>query len=501
MTTNEFTNRLKTCTSTEPVIDTLDENGQLLPRATNEVRTLDANGQLLPRAGRSWFYPNELATIYKFPSPSFTTNKNIAVISFGGGLYGTVSPTGVLTNGDCQQYWQSLGISQANMPTVIVIPINGASNRPNVNDRGATAENTLDVQQIGACCPTSKLTIILYIAPNNLTQFVNVMDYILNASPYPSSMISISWGAPEIYYSSTLLTNINNRFATAVARGINICAATGDNGSNNGVGGSGSYTDFPASSPNVIACGGTKLVCPNLVYDSSTTEVAWTYGGGAISAYFAKPTYQNSLSVVKRSIPDIAMNADPNTGVAYLVNGSYYIYGGTSVAAPTVAAYLMALNTTRPAHNVFYTNVNAFNDVVSGTNGAFNASLGYDNCTGLGSINGTVLTTAFNNQPSQPSQPPQPPQPPQQQVVAVSSVRLSLSSLRIKFNRTYQLNPTILPSNATNKSLTWTSNNTRIITVSSTGLIRTINYGTATVRVRSVSNPNRSATISITVIR
>jgi uncharacterized protein YjdB len=240
---------------------------------------------------------------------------------------------------------------------------------------------------------------------------------------------------------------------------------------------------------------------PPKLYDSSTTEVAWTYGGGAISAYFAKPTYQNALPVVKRSIPDIAMNADPNSGVAYLVNGSYYIYGGTSVAAPTVAAYLMALNTTHPAHNVFYTNVNAFNDVVSGTNGAFNASLGYDNCTGLGSINGTVLTTAFNNQPSQPSQPPQPPQPPQQQVVAVSSVRLSLSSLRIKFNRTYQLNPTILPSNATNKSLTWTSNNTRIITVSSTGLIRTINYGTATVRVTSVSNPNRSATISITVIR
>jgi kumamolisin len=312
-------------------------------------------------------------------------------------------------------------------------------------------------------------------------------------------MISISWGAPEIYYSSTLLTNINNRFATAVARGINICAATGDNGSNNGVGGSGSYTDFPASSPNVVACGGTKLVCPNLVYDSSTTEVAWTYGGGAISAYFSKPTYQNALPAVKRSIPDIAMNADPNSGVAYLVNGSYYIYGGTSVAAPTVAAYLMALNTTRPAHNVFYTNVNAFNDVVSGTNGAFNASLGYDNCTGLGSINGAVLTTAFNNQISQPL--PQPSQPSPPPVVVVSSVRLSSSSLRIKFNKTYQLNATILPSNAINKSLTWTSSNTRIVTVSSTGLIRTINYGTATIRVTSVSNPNRFATVSITVIR
>ena len=356
----------------------------------------EENGSLLPRVTRSWFYANELASIYNFPAPSFTTNKNIAVVSFGGGLYGSVSPTGVLTNGDCQAYWQAIGISPANMPKVMVIPINGASNNPNVNDNGATAENTLDVQQIGACCPTSNLTIILYISPNNLTQFVNVMDYILNTSPYPSSMISISWGAPEVYYSNSLLNNINTRFATAIGRGINICTATGDNGSNNGVGGTGSYTDFPASSPNVVACGGTKLVCPNLVYDGSTLETAWSSGGGAVSGYFAKPTYQSTLSAVRRSIPDIAMNADPATGVAYLVNGEYYVYGGTSVAAPTVAAYLMALGTTKVAHTVFYANVNSFYDVVSGSNGAFNASAGYDNCTGLGSINGTLLTTAFN---------------------------------------------------------------------------------------------------------
>ena len=102
-----------------------------------------------------------------------------------------------------------------------------------------------------------------------------------------------------------------------------------------------------------------------------------------------------------------------------------------------------------------------------------------------------MLTSAFTA-----ASPPLPPP-----IVNVTSVILSLRTLRIKFNTTYQLNSTILPTNATNKSLTWSSSNTRILTVSNTGLVRSINYGTATVRVTSVSNPTKYTSISITVIR
>ena len=141
----------------------------------------DTDSNLTPKVTRSWFYANELASIYNFPSPTFTNNLNIAVVSFGGGLYGTYDQvTGILTNSDCHQYWQSIGIAPDNMPTIIIKPINGASNLPNINDNGATYENTIDVQQIGACCPTSKLTIILYISPNSLSQFVNIINYILS---------------------------------------------------------------------------------------------------------------------------------------------------------------------------------------------------------------------------------------------------------------------------------------------------------------------------------
>lgn len=458
----------------------------------------DSNTLVAPKVTRSWFYANELASIYNFPSPTFTSNKNIAVVSFGGGLYGTYdSVTGLLTNSDCHQYWQSIGISPANMPTIIVKPINGASNLPNINDGGSTYENTIDVQQIGACCPTSKLTIVLYISPNSLSQFVNIMNYILTTSSYPPSIISISWGAPEIYYSSSLLNSINSLFETAVTRGINICTATGDNGSNNGVGGTGSYTDFPSSSPNVIACGGTKLICPDLIYNGNTVETAWSYGGGAVSGFFSKPTYQNSLSTVRRSVPDIAMNADPNTGVKYLINGVNYIIGGTSIVSPTMAAFLMSINTTIIGNNIFYNNINCFHDVLSGSNGAFSASLGYDNCTGLGSIIGGLLSTAFGSYVPPPPPPPPPPSP----IIKARSVRITPRSLSIKFPKTHQLGVSVLPTNTTNKSLTWASSNTTIVRISSTGLITPVKYGSANVTVRTADGSNKTDTIRVTITR
>ena len=96
------------------------------------------------RAARSWFWANEIASIYKIPNP---TNNNVvvAVISFGGGLYGTLDPSGKLINSDAEKYWLSLGISPSNIPTVMVKAINGAVNQPNDNDDGSTMENTIDI--------------------------------------------------------------------------------------------------------------------------------------------------------------------------------------------------------------------------------------------------------------------------------------------------------------------------------------------------------------------
>ena len=123
-----------------------------------------------------YFTMSQLRAIYNFPVPS-TSNYVIGVVSFGGGLYGSVDSHGVLTNGDVQSYWTSIGIASANHPKVIVVPINGATNSPNVNDGGSTMENTLDVEAIGGAFPSANLTIILYISPSTLDQFPVLLNY------------------------------------------------------------------------------------------------------------------------------------------------------------------------------------------------------------------------------------------------------------------------------------------------------------------------------------
>ena len=241
-------------------------------------RQFESADLLAPNVTRSWFKPTELATIYNFPTPDLTKSVVVGVVSFGGGLYGSVSASGVVTGGDVQAYWSYLGISPSNMPRVIIKLIDGATNNPSDS---ATAENTLDVETIGAVFPSSNLTIILYIAPNSLAAFTSLFTQMLtvpvvvNGVSLTPNYISVSWGAPEIYFGNTLLNSINTVLGSAVSSGINVSVASGDNGSSDGVGSSTSkYCDFPSSSPNVIACGGTNLVSPNYVYDGSTVETA-----------------------------------------------------------------------------------------------------------------------------------------------------------------------------------------------------------------------------------
>jgi kumamolisin len=338
------------------------------------------------------FTANNYAQIYRFPKP--TVNRVFAVISLGGGLYGSIK-NGILTSGDVKTYWSLVGI--ANQPIVYIHCLDGARNIPSVYDGGATAENTLDVATIGACCPGGRNIIILYIAPCTFNGFYNAFNAAINGSVVVNgttvrpSIISCSWGAPEKMWPPSDLTRFNSLFGVAVSKGINITAATGDTGASNGL--PGLNTDFPSSSPNVIACGGTTLVCPTRTYVAGTKETSWTGTGGGISATFAKPAFQNTVPGTKRNTPDIAMNADPSTGVSYIVNKKSVVYGGTSIVSPAMAAYIGCL----PRVSGFiggnlYKNPNCFNDVTIGHNGGYSAKAGYDNCTGLGSINGSLLS-------------------------------------------------------------------------------------------------------------
>jgi len=355
------------------------------------------------KTSRNIFYTAvDYAKIYNFSTPAASSiGPVIAVISLGGGL----------KSEDMQAYWSSLGIPAAVQARVLIVPIDGATNNFSTNDGGASAENTLDVAMIGGAIPFAAgrivpvATILLILAPNTYRGFLNAFKAAIagsirvGSSTYSPTIISCSWGAPEKQFTSSYLMQYNAAFATAVTKRINIFCATGDYGSSNGL--YGLNVDFPSSSSNVVACGGTTLVCPGGVYAPSTQESAWLKGGGGVSAVFAAPKYQSALRLRRRALPDIAMNADPNTGFYLIFNGSPVAYGGTSVVSPAMAAFAATLGPGVPFLNsrLYAIPKTCFNDIVRGTNSirgtgtgtSYVAGAGYDNCTGLGSINGVLI--------------------------------------------------------------------------------------------------------------
>jgi len=441
--------------------------------------------------GNSWFKANNLASIYDFP-PSYPGPYVIGVVSFGGGLYGSVDAEGVLTGGDVQAYWNYLGIPAENHPKVVIVPIGGATNTPDINDGAATSENTLDVETLGALYPGSNITIILYIALNSLANFYSIFSYMLNTDvtvaglKYRPNIVSCSWGAPEVYYSAGLLDSINNLMSVMNSAGITICTATGDNGSSNGVpngfiNGITNYVDFPSSSPCSTAVGGTTLVSPNNVYDSLTVESAWSYGGGGVSAYFDSPPYQSSLTNSTRSIPDLAAVADPATGVLFLINNTYYVFGGTSVAAPVVCAFLASINCKIFVNPLLYSANQSicFNDIITGNNGGFTTSTDYDNCTGLGTIKGATLSLALN-------------------AIPVTGVTLDNVNVSMTAGDTIQLIASIIPNNASNQDIRWISSST-YATVSNSGLITAVSAGTTIITVQTADG-SKTATCFINIM-
>jgi len=181
------------------------------------------------------------------------------------------------------------------------------------------------------------------------------------------------------------------------------------------------HCDFPASSPNALACGGTKLVGNTSTF-AITSEVVWNElassegaTGGGVSDVFPLPSYQASAGVpasaaggrAGRGVPDVAGNADPVTGYLVVVDGQRQPIGGTSAVAPLWAGLIARLAQATGKRlgllqPMLYAGASAgvatqgFNDIVGGTNGAYKAGPGWDACTGLGSPNGAALLTLLS---------------------------------------------------------------------------------------------------------
>jgi len=358
------------------------------------------------------FPPNQVASVYQFPSGD-GAGETVALIELGGG-YRTA---------DLTAYFKSLGIKK---PTVTSVSVDHGKNSPTGDGNGPDGEVMLDIEVVGAVAPGAH--IVVYFTPNTDAGFLDAITTALHDTKHKPSVISISWGGPESTWTPQSLTSYDQAFQSAAALGVTVIVASGDNGSSDGVTSGGNHVDFPASSPHVLAAGGTRITVAD---GKLTAEAVWNdgasggAGGGGVSAVFALPSWQQGLhatptgggatGLAKRGVPDISGNADPESGYIVRVDGSNTVIGGTSAVAPLWAGLIAIINAQsgRPVGFInprLYKNPSAMNDVTQGNNGAFQAASGWDACTGLGSPNGAKLLSSLPGDPaSEPGNIPRPP--------------------------------------------------------------------------------------------
>jgi subtilase family serine protease len=254
---------------------------------------------------------------------------------------------------------------------------------------GWAQETALDLDMASAMCPACKIVLV----EANSANYNDLAAAEMTAESLVPHVISNSYGGSESGASQSNVNAYNNP-----PSGMAITVSSGD---------SGYGVQFPASVPNVIAVGGTRLTLSG----GAWSETAWSGAGSGCSSVFATAGWQvnnpcgnitvNGLSVQARVEADSSAVADPNTGVAVYgpvvsTKSGWMVFGGTSVAAPLIAG-IYGANGTVPSDGTYgqhlYNNAASLNDITSGSNGSCGAPLcqavtGYDGPTGLGTPNG-----------------------------------------------------------------------------------------------------------------
>jgi subtilase family serine protease len=326
------------------------------------------NGKVNPAAVTpSGYGPADLRSAYNITSSGTTTT--IAIVD----AYGYNN-----AESDLATYRAQYGLPACTTANGCFRKIdqNGGTNYPRM-DTGWAQEQALDLDMASAMCPNCH---ILLVQATSAT-YGNLATAVRTAAATAGvTVISNSYGGSET--GSTGYETSYNQPGKAVT------VSTGD---------SGYGVQFPASSPHVIAVGGTHLVRASNA--RGWAETAWSAGGSGCSTVYAKPSFQSDPLCTKRMEADVSAVGDPNTGVAVYGpvnrnNSGWMVFGGTSVSAPLIGGIYGSTGHTPTGAATIYANSGQLNDVTSGTNGSCGgtyfctAGPGYDGPTGLGTPNG-----------------------------------------------------------------------------------------------------------------
>ncbi len=328
------------------------------------------------------FTPTQIQHAYGFDQINFSTANGLVK---GNGAGQTIAIVDAFDDpniaSDLHHFDQQFGI--ADPPSFTKYTETGT--RPNA---GWAGEIALDVEWAHAIAPGANI-VLVEARSSSLSDLLSAVNF---AADLPGvSTVSMSWGGSEFAGE----TADDADFLTPAGhQGVTFVASAGDNGE---------VPSWPSVSPNVLSVGGTSLTLNSS--GNYGSESAWLDGGGGNSRFESKPTFQGFVTTgaSTRSSPDVAYNADPNTGVYVYdsYNGGWFADGGTSAGAPQWAALVAIADQGRALegkgtldgssqtldalYRMAQTSASTyFHDVTTGSNGA-NAKAGYDDATGNGS--------------------------------------------------------------------------------------------------------------------
>jgi subtilase family serine protease len=378
--------------------------------------------------------PADFATIYNL-SPLYSSGTNGS-----GETIAVVGRTNINLS-DVTKFRSTLGLP-TNNPTIVV---NGTN--PGILNADEQGEATLDTEWSGAVAPNATIKLVVS-ASTATTDGVDLSaQYIVNNNLAP--IMTTSFGSCEASMGTAENAFYNALWKQAASQGITVLVSSGDSGAAGCDASSASTSTLGkgvnglCSTPYSTCVGGTEFLegsTPSLYWSSTTNPITlgsalsyipegawnesgavsggselWSTGGGA-SLLYTKPTWQSGTGVPNdkmRDVPDVSLSAAAHDGYIVEMNGGLYVFSGTSAASPSMAGILALVAEKSGArlgnvNPVFYsiansltsTNASAFHDVTTGSNSVpgligFTAQKGYDQTTGLGSVNAAALATAW----------------------------------------------------------------------------------------------------------
>lgn len=325
------------------------------PAATGQVTPTAAAAAAAPRACSSAVNSGFL-TFNGFFAPHYGLSQLYSQGNFGAGAKVAILELEANSASDVATFKSCYGLTTA----ISVTPVDGGLD-PGAPDSGEAA---LDIEVVAALAPQAALRV--YQGPNSAQGFFDLFNHFAVANT--EKTMSDSYGGCEADASASFLKALETVFQKAAAQGQTVLAASGDTGSTGCAGDGGNdarlSADFPATSPFVTAVGGTSVpVLPN----GNIGEVVWNdsniangAGGGGVSNVFCMPDYQYQPAIpglinshlktnaacktsrdkqgLRRSVPDVSADADPQTGYGIFWDGQWQGFGGTSASAPLWAA-------------------------------------------------------------------------------------------------------------------------------------------------------------------